>query len=97
MAKYAIHTDLHKLSLALLDTDHAPSEGSEYIFIIVTFAIFSAPPSLQEIFQVRRHLSRKIESNLSAYSPCVSTRVFLNIQQGEMEGGSWRVLKYQLT
>ena len=81
MAKYAIHTDLHKLFLVLLDTDHAPSEGSEYIFRIVTFAIFSAPPSLWEIFQLRRHLSRKIESKLSAYSPCVSTRVKLATSQ----------------
>ena len=46
MAKYVIHNDLHKQFLALSDMDHAPSEGSEYIFVIVTFAIFSAPPSL---------------------------------------------------
>lgn len=57
--------------------DHAPSEGSEYIFINVTIVIFSAPPLLEEMFQLRRHLSRKIESNLSAYPPCLSTRVKL--------------------
>ena len=33
------------------------------------------------MFQVRRHLSRKIESNLSAYPPCVSTRVKLATSQ----------------